>query len=104
MGYLITIKHTRTKDGKLMHFATFYDAVGRVFDTTHFPPVAKKYPFRGRGFYRITGKVVEDFGYPMVEVSEMEKLPLWAKDEVAQLPGYQEEMSPYSNRVRGRRW
>ncbi|MEL6535885.1 MAG: DNA polymerase III subunit alpha [Bacteroidota bacterium] len=104
IGYLITIKHTRTKDEKLMHFATFYDAQGRVFDTTHFPPVAKKYPFRGRGFYRLVGKVVEDFGYPMLEVIQMDKLPLWAKDEVGQLPVYKEEMDPYSNRVRGRRW
>ena len=104
VGYLITIKHTRTKDDKLMHFATFYDAEGRVFDTTHFPPVAKQYPFRGRGFYRLTGKVVEDFGYPMVEITHMDKLPLWAKDEVAALPTFAEESSPYSNRVRGRRW
>lgn len=104
VGYLITIKHTHTKDSKLMHFATFYDAEGRVFDTTHFPPIAKAFPFRGRGFYQLTGKVVEDFGYPMLEVSHMEKLPLWSKDEVERLPVYTEEMSPYSNRVRGRRW
>ena len=82
MGYLVTIKNTYTKDTKLMHFATFYDQEGMVFDTTHFPPVAKKYPFRGKGFYMIRGKVVEDFGYPMIEVVEMEKYPMVTREEV----------------------
>lgn len=76
IGYLVTTKNTQTKNGKLMHFGTFYDHEGNVFDTTHFPPVAKQFPFRGRGFYQILGKVVEDFGYPMVEVTGMEKLPM----------------------------
>jgi DNA polymerase-3 subunit alpha len=75
-GYLVTTKDTHTKNGKLMHFGTFYDREGMVFDTTHFPPVAKMFPFKGRGFYRIRGKVVEDFGYPMIEVGFMEKVPM----------------------------
>ncbi len=74
VGYLVTTKDTSTKDGKRMHFGTFYDAHGHVFDTVHFPPVARKYPIQGRGFYRIRGKVVEDFGYPMLETDWMEKL------------------------------
>jgi len=81
IGYLVTIKNTHTKDGKMMHFATFYDPRGDVFDTTHFPPVAKRNPFQGRGFYRMKGKVVEDFGYPMVEVDSMEKLPMVHKED-----------------------
>lgn len=71
VGYLVTTKNTHTKDHKLMHFGTFLDCEGRVFDTTHFPNTSKKYPFRGKGFYRIKGRVVEDFGYPMIEVSFM---------------------------------
>ena len=59
-----------------MHFGTFYDSEGLVFDTTHFPPVAKQFPFKGKGFYEIKGTVVEDFGYPMIEVGFMEKLPM----------------------------
>ena len=73
VGYLVTTKNTHTKDHKLMHFGTFLDNEGMVFDTTHFPNTSMKYPFRGRGFYRIKGKVVEDFGYPMIEVSYMNK-------------------------------
>ena len=84
VGYLVTTKNTKTKDGKPMHFGTFYDYEGKVFDTTHFPVIAKKYPFRGKGFYRVRGKVVEDFSYPMVEVSWMEKLPMVDKYELMQ--------------------
>lgn len=82
IGYLIATKDTSTKGGERMHFGTFYDDAGRVFDTVHFPQVAKKYPFRGKGFYRISGKVVVDFGYPMVEVIEMEKLPYKNREEL----------------------
>jgi hypothetical protein len=38
-----------------------------------------KWPFRGKGFYAIEGKVVEDFGIPMIEVAEMKKVPLKKK-------------------------
>ena len=75
-GYLVTTKNTHTIDHKLMHFGTFIDKEGHVFDTTHFPDTASKYPFRGKGFYLLKGKVAEDFGYPMIEVNYMEKLPL----------------------------
>jgi len=80
VGYLITTKNTTTKDHLPMHFGTFYDHRGWVFDTTHFPGVSRKYPFRGKGFYLMKGTVVEDFGYPMVEVSYMEKLPMVEKE------------------------
>jgi hypothetical protein len=49
------------------------DREGNVFDTVHFPDVTRKYPFRGRGFYDVRGKVVEDFGVPSIEVSQMSK-------------------------------
>jgi DNA polymerase-3 subunit alpha len=76
LGYIVTTKDTRTRGGLSMHFGTFLDKDGEVFDTVHFPEVAKKFPFRGRGFYRMKGKVVEDFGVAMIEVSYMEKLPM----------------------------
>ncbi len=73
-GYLITVKDTGTKSGKRMNFGTFIDRAGYFIDTTHFPNVARDYPFRGRGVYQITGKVVEEFGFYSMEVSKMEKL------------------------------
>ncbi|MEL7146371.1 MAG: PHP domain-containing protein [Bacteroidota bacterium] len=75
-GYLVTTKDTRTLKGQSMHFGTFTDRNGDVFDTVHFPDVAKRNPFKGRGFYAISGTVVEDFGYPMIEVDFMKKLPM----------------------------
>jgi DNA polymerase-3 subunit alpha len=75
VGYNITRKDTRTKNNQLMYFGTFYDHRGNVFDTVHFPAEAKKFPFRGRGFYRIHGTVTEDFGVPMIEIIKMERLP-----------------------------
>lgn len=75
-GYLVTTKDTSTQGGHRMHFGTFTDKNGDVFDTVHFPDVARRYPFRGRGFYVLYGKVVEDFGYPMIEITFMKKLPM----------------------------
>ncbi|HCR53972.1 MAG TPA: DNA polymerase III subunit alpha [Cytophagales bacterium] len=79
VGYVVTTKNTSTLKGELMHFGTFYDKDGEVFDTVHFPDVTKRYPFRGRGFYEIRGKVVEDFGIASIEVTYMNKLPMVSK-------------------------
>jgi hypothetical protein len=65
-----------------MHFGTFYDHNGDVFDSVNFPDIALRYPFRGRGFYMIKGRVVEDFGVPVIEVSSMEKIPMINKREL----------------------
>jgi DNA polymerase-3 subunit alpha len=78
-GYVVTTKDTGTKGGHLMHFGTFLDSEGYVFDTVHFPDIARRFPFRGRGFYKIMGKVVEDFGVPVLEVMRMEKVPMVQK-------------------------
>ncbi len=79
IGYCVTTKDTRTLKGEPMHFGTFYDHRGEVFDTVHFPNIAAAYPFRGKGFYEIKGKVVEDFGVFMIEVSFMNKVPMLHK-------------------------
>jgi len=76
VGYVVTTKDTSTLKGEPMHFGTFYDAQGEVFDSVHFPDIARKFPFRGRGFYELKGKVVDDFGVSMIEVTSMEKLPM----------------------------
>jgi DNA polymerase-3 subunit alpha len=74
-GYLVTIKPTRTIQGKEMNFGTWLDRNGYFFDTTHFPEAVRKWPFKGRGVYRIVGVVVDDFGVLSVDVARMEKLP-----------------------------
>jgi DNA polymerase-3 subunit alpha len=79
VGYLVTTKDTATKKGELMHFGTFNDRAGQVFDTVHFPDVARNFPYRGRGFYLINGTVTEEFGVYVVQVSKMEKVPMKPK-------------------------
>ncbi len=73
-GYLVTTKQTKTSNNKLMHFGTFLDRDGDFIDTVHFPPVAAKYPFRGKGVYKITGRVMIAFDCVTIEVSKLERL------------------------------
>ncbi|WP_225036687.1 DNA polymerase III subunit alpha [Winogradskyella sp. SM1960] len=75
-GYLITIKNTKTSNGKIMHFGTFLDRDGDFLDTVHFPPIAAKYPFRGKGIYSIIGRVMLEFDCVTIEVSKMERLAI----------------------------
>jgi DNA polymerase-3 subunit alpha len=75
-GYLITTKNTKTASGRLMHFGTFLGRDGDFIDTVHFPPVAAKYPFRGRGIYEIIGKVMVEFDCVSIEVSKLERLAI----------------------------
>ena len=76
IGYLVTTKRTSTTNGKLMYFGTFLDHDGAFLDTVHFPPVAAKYPFRGRGIYCIRGKVLEEFDCISIEVTAMYRLAI----------------------------
>jgi DNA polymerase-3 subunit alpha len=76
VGRLVTIKYVRTSKGEIMHFGTFIDLTGEFFDTVHFPNSLKQYPFKGSGMYLILGKIVEEFGFPSLEVEKMAKLPI----------------------------
>jgi len=85
-GYLVTAKNTQTKLGDRMNFGNFVDRDGAFLDTVHFPDVATRYPFRGKGVYALTGKVVEEWDFQTIEVERMERLP-YVDD-----PRYVEEM------------
>lgn len=87
VAYLISVKNTNTSKGDRMNFGTFIDLEGQFLDTVHFPIIAAKYPFIGRGVYLLKGKVVEEFEYYSLEVMEMKKLtyipdPRFKEDEV----------------------
>ncbi len=73
-GYLVTVKPTKTIGGKEMNFGTWIDRDGYFFDSIHFPQMVGRYPFKGRGVYRIWGQVTVDFGVFNIEVTQMEKL------------------------------
>ncbi len=75
-GYYVTVKKTLTSKGELMYFGTFTDKNGDHIDTVHFPTAARKYLFRGRGVYKLTGKVTEEFDCLSIEVECMEKLSI----------------------------
>jgi len=80
VGYIVTTKDASTmKTKEHMAFGTFYDVQGEVFDTVHFPNSARRFPFRGRGFYDLKGKVIEDFGVYSIDVHWMDKLPMVSK-------------------------
>jgi DNA polymerase-3 subunit alpha len=78
IGHLVTIKYINTIKKEMMNFGCFIDPGGNYFDTTHFPQSLKNWPFRGSGTYLILGKVVEEFGYPSLEVEKLAKLPVKA--------------------------
>lgn len=75
VGYMVTAKYTSTVNGLTMSFGTWLDRDGFFFDTVHFPPSLERYPFRGRGIYRIEGRITEEFDVYAMEVTRMEKLP-----------------------------
>ena len=75
LGDLVTVKNVKTVKNEWMHFGCFLDARGEFFDTVNFPDSLKKYPFKGYGIYLILGTVVEEFGFPCIEVKKMGKLP-----------------------------
>lgn len=76
VGLYVCEKTVRTKNGSKMWFGTFLDVDGNFFDTTHLSKATPIYPFRGTGCYLILGRVVEDFGFPSIEVSRFAKLPI----------------------------
>ena len=74
LGYYVCKKDVRTVTNKQMSFGTWLDEDGHFFDTTHFPYFLKTSPFQGKGIYKITGKAVEEYGFPSLEVVKMERL------------------------------
>ena len=75
LGYFVTRKNVTTVNKKLMNFGTWLDSEGHYFDTTHFPKTLEEFPFLGRGCYIIQGTIVEDFGFPSMDVIKMKKIP-----------------------------
>jgi DNA polymerase-3 subunit alpha len=73
-AYFIARKHVITKNDDAMFFGTFVDSELNWIDTVHFPDSAKRHPLHNSGFYKIKGRVAEDFGVFSLEVHYMEKI------------------------------
>jgi DNA polymerase-3 subunit alpha len=82
-GYLIATKYTRTVKGDTMYFGTFVDREGTWIDTVHFAYSAAQFPFRGKGVYLITGKVMCEFDAITLDVTRMEKQEIAAALQIA---------------------
>ncbi|SJZ84656.1 DNA polymerase III subunit alpha [Sediminibacterium ginsengisoli] len=74
LAYFIARKHVTTKNDDQMFFGTFVDSELNWIDTVHFPQQAKRYPLHSSGFYKLKGKITEDFGVYSLEVSHLEKI------------------------------
>lgn len=73
-GYLVALKQSKTIKGEYMFFGNFIDKTGETFDSVHFPEVARKYPFKGRGIYEVTGRITEEFGHYAIETQYLRKI------------------------------
>lgn len=73
-GYLISTKTVRTVKGTLMGFADFMDRKGNFFDATLFPDTYQQNATPSLGVYSITGKIIQDFGVPSLEVAQITRL------------------------------
>jgi DNA polymerase III subunit alpha len=82
VGYMITVKNTRTARGERMYFGTFLDIDGHWLDTVQFPQPAMDYPFTGPGCYRITGKVVDEFDFIYIDVARQYRLPMVNREDL----------------------
>ncbi len=88
VGYKVTMKPTRTRDGKYMFFGTFLDREGYFIDTVHFPPVAARFPVSGWGLFEIKGKVMEEFDTISIEVISITKLKLLSDPRLEDAPSH----------------
>ncbi len=74
VGKLVTTKDSWTYKREHMMFGTFLDIKGDWLDTVHWPSSLEKFPFMGSGYYKVKGKVMDDFEVYTIEVSSMEKV------------------------------
>lgn len=72
VGYQITRKQVRTKGGELMSFISFEDE-GALYETILFPEVYRRHAplLREATVLLVTGKVVDDRGALLLEVSSL---------------------------------
>ncbi len=74
LAYFIARKGVITKNRDQMFFGTFVDSRLDWIDTVHFPDAAKNYPLHSGGFYRISGRVTEEFGVFTLEAHRMSRV------------------------------
>jgi DNA-directed DNA polymerase III PolC len=74
VGYLVALKQSKTVRGDLMYFGNFIDIEGELFDSVHFPEVARRFPYQGKGIYYLEGIITEEFGHFSLQAGVLRKL------------------------------
>lgn len=100
IGYLTTIKPTRTSKGESMYFGTFIDREGHFIDTVHFPDSAKQYRVSGWGLFLLKGKVTEEFDAINIEVNYVERIKLLGDPRLDDTPSHPSMMRKSNENVR----
>jgi len=83
LGFLVTSKPVHTVKKETMYFHTFIDAAGDWLDTVFFPDAAKYKNVNGKGFYEMTGEVIEEFGVYTLNVMQCKKIGIKDKAQKA---------------------
>ena len=68
-----------------MCFGIFLVRRVKWIDTMHFPNVLKQFSsLRGKACYVITGKVVEEFGFYSLDITEMKRLDYKTRNDISE--------------------
>jgi DNA polymerase-3 subunit alpha len=97
-GYLIHTKKTTTSDGKHMFFGTFLDEEGAWLDTVHFPNIAQRFRFQGKGVYKVYGTVLSEYDAVTIEVKYMKKMDIVEDPRYAEVRNQKSDVVTWNNR------
>ena len=73
LGYLVSLKNTKTVRADWMQIGTFEDRRGHIFDVVLFPPAVARHAIRRRGIYRMSGRISVEYGYASLDVQHLER-------------------------------
>ena len=73
LGYLVSLKNTKTQRGDWMQIGTFEDRRGVVFDVVLFPPAVARHAIRRRGIYQMSGRISAEYGYASLSVQHLNR-------------------------------
>ena len=97
-GYLVHTKKTTTSDGKQMFFGTFLDEEGIWLDTVHFPNIAQRFRFQGKGVYKVYGTVISEYDAVTIEVKYMKKMDIIEDPRYAEVRNQKSDVVTWNNR------
>jgi len=82
-GVLVTTRHNKTSQGKLMRLSTFIDEDGNYFDAVHFTEAVHKFPINGIGVYACYGAITNKFGFCSMVIKWSKKMAVFSDSRLA---------------------